>query len=80
MKVIDFYYSLQRLVSAKFVYNIDLHAFDNPNEETEQFIEGVSLFFDCLGKITVEPPLYKLYPNKLYRDFSKCFKVRLACM
>ena len=63
-------------VSAKFVYNTDFHALKNPTEEIEQFIEAVSLFFDCIGRLTVEPPLYKLYPNKLYRDFNKALRVR----
>ena len=63
-------------VSAKFVYNIDFHALENPTEESEQFVEAVSLFLDCLGRMIVEPPLYKLYPNKLYRDFNKALRVR----
>ena len=62
-------------VSAKFVYNADIDALDNPTDETKRFIEGVTLVFDCLGKLIVEPPLYKLYPNKLYRDFKKGFGV-----
>ena len=63
-------------MSAKFVYNTDFHALENPTEEIEQFIEAVSLFFDCLGRMIVEPPLYKLYPNMLYRDFNKALRVR----
>ena len=57
------------------MYNTDLHALDNPTEETERFIEGVNLFFDCIGRLVFEPPLYKLYPNKLYRDVNKSLKV-----
>ena len=64
-------------VSAKFVFDTDLHVFDNPTRETEQFIEGVTLCFDCFGKMLVEPPLYKLYPNKLFRDFKKGIMVRV---
>ena len=62
-------------MSAKFVYNTDFHALENPTKESEQFIEAVALFFDCLGRMIVEPPLYKLYPNKLYRDFNKALRV-----
>lgn len=58
-------------MSGKFVFDADLYAFDNPSEDTENFIEGVTLCFDCFGKMLVEPPLYKLYPNKLFRDFRK---------
>lgn len=64
-------------VSAKFLYNTDLHVFDNPSEETEQFIYGVTLLFESIGKLGFEPPLYKIYPNKLYRDFKKALAVIL---
>ena len=57
------------------MYNTDLRVFDNPSEETKQFIEAISLFFECTGKLMVEPPLYKIYPNKLYRDMRKTFMV-----
>lgn len=67
-------------VSAKFVYDTDIHAFDNPTEETEEFIDAVALFFSSLGRLFIEPPLFKLYKNKLYRDFSKSFKVRLTVL
>ena len=59
------------------MYNTDLHALDNPTKETEQFIEGVNLFFDCIGRLTFEPPLFKLYPNKLYHDVSKSLRVHI---
>ena len=66
---------IHNTVSAKFVFNTDLDALDNPTEESERFIQAVSLFFDCFSKLTMEPPLYKLYPNKIYRDFSESMKV-----
>ena len=34
--------------TAKIVYNADLHIFDNPSEETEEFISAVQLLFDCI--------------------------------
>lgn len=67
-------------VSAKFVYNIDLHVFENPTEETEQFIKGVTTLFDCFAKLFVEPPLYKIYPNKLYRDYKTATMVINLCI
>lgn len=63
-------------MSAKFVYNADVDALVNPTEETEHFIKGITLIFDCLNKMVVEPPLYKLYQNKLYRDFKEGYKVQ----
>ena len=62
------------------MFNTDLHALDEPTEVTEQFIEAVQLFFECIGKLIVEPPLYKFYPNKLYRDFNKSLKVLCMCV
>ena len=61
------------------MFDTDLHVFDSPTRDTEQFIEGVTLCFDCFGKMIVEPPFYKLYPNKLFRDFRKGIMVRVAC-
>lgn len=63
-------------VSAKFIYNTDVDALVNPTEETERFIEGVTLQFDCYSRLVVDPPIYKIYHNKLYRDFRKAYKVR----
>ena len=62
-------------MSAKFVYNTDLDTLDNPTEETERFIEGVVMFMDGMAKLAIEPPLHRLYPNKLYRNFKKSLKV-----
>ena len=59
------------------MFDADLHVFDNPTRDTEEFIEAIKLLFDCFGKIMVEPPFYKLYPNKLYRDFKKGLMVCL---
>lgn len=67
------------IVSAKFIYNTDVDALVNPTEETERFIEGVTLQFDCYSRLVVDPPIYKIYHNKLYRDFRKAYKVRHTC-
>ena len=58
-------------VSAKFMYNTELDVFNNPSKETEQFIDGVTFLFESIAKVMTEPPLYKIYPNKLYRDFKR---------
>lgn len=68
------------IVSAKFVYGADVDALVNPTEETERFIEGVALILGNLNKMAVEPPLYKIYQNKLYRDYKKAFKVTNAVL
>lgn len=60
---------------AKFVYGADLHVFQNPTEETEKFIASIQLIIDSLFKVFVEPPLFKLYPNKVYRDLKEGFTV-----
>lgn len=62
-------------MSAKFIYNSDLHAFDAPSDETEGFIKAIRHSFDLLLRLIYEPPLYKLYPNKLYRDWKKTGEV-----
>ena len=62
-------------VSAKFVYNTDLDVFNNPSEETDRFIDGVCLLLECIGKMSTELPLYRIYPNKLYRDTEKALSV-----
>ena len=64
------------IATAKIVFNADLQVFDNPTEETEQFIGAIKLIFDCIFKVVVEPPFFKLYPNKVYRDLKKGFTVR----
>ena len=65
------------IVSAKFVYNADVDALVNPTEETEEFIEGVTLVLSSISRLTVEPPLFKVYPTKLYKDFKKGYKVTI---
>ena len=63
--------------TAKIVYNADLQVFDNPSKETEEFIAAIKLIFDCLFNLLLEPPLFKLYPNKVYRDIQKGFTVSI---
>ena len=63
--------------TAKIVYNADLQVFDNPSEETEKFMAAIKLLFDCLFKLLIEPPFFKLYPNKVYRDLKKGFTVSI---
>ena len=41
-------------------------------------MEAIKLVFDCLFKVFIEPPLFRLYPNKVYRDLKKGFTVSIA--
>ena len=36
---------------------------------------AITLLFDCMFKLLIEPPFFKLYPNKVYRDMKKGFAV-----
>ena len=49
----------------------------NPSEESEEFMAAIKLLFDCLFKLLTEPPFFKLYPNKVYRDLRKGFTVSI---
>ena len=61
--------------TAKIVFNTDLRVFDQPSEEAEQFMAAITLLTNCLFKLLIEPPFFKLYPNKVYRDVKKGFTV-----
>ena len=60
---------------AKIVYDADIQVFDHPSEESEEFMTAIKLLFDCMFKLLIEPPFFKLYPNKVYRDLKKGFTV-----
>ena len=61
--------------TAKIVYNADLQVFDNPTEETEEFLAAIKLISNSIFKLLIEPPFFKLYRNKVYRDIEKGFTV-----
>ena len=63
------------IATAKIVFNTDLRVFDQPSEEAEQFMAAITLLANCLFKLLIEPPFFKLYPNKVYRDIKKGFTV-----
>ena len=52
--------------TAKIIFNTDLRVFDQPSEEAEQFMAAITLLANCLFKLLIEPPFFKLYPNKVY--------------
>ena len=62
---------------AKIVFNVDLRVFDHPSKETEEFMAAIKLIANCLFKLFIEPPFFKLYPNKVYRDVKKGFTVSI---
>ena len=63
---------------AKIVYNNKIDVFKNPKQETEEFIDAVHTILDCIFRLQVDLPLYRLYPNKLYRDTKRGFSVSNA--
>ena len=38
---------------------------------------AIKLIANCLFKLFIEPPFFKLYPNKVYRDVKKGFTVSI---
>ena len=61
-------------VSAKFVYNKDLRVIDSGDKDVLAFINAVKTSFTCMYKVGFEPPLYKIFPTKLYREMSGALK------
>jgi len=57
------------------VYGRDIDAVTNPNPEDEVFIQAVADVFDFEVRVALSLPLYKIYDNKLSRDFRAVFQV-----
>ena len=62
------------------MFDANLHTLDNPREDTEEFISAVQLMFESMQKLLVELPWYKIFPNKVYRDWKKAFTVSIDAM
>ena len=61
-------------MSAKFVYNKDLRVVDSGDQDALAFIQAVKTFVDCVVKVGFEPPVYKIFSNKLYREMTGAIK------
>ena len=64
-------------VSAKFVFGNDMSVVANPSKEDQEFIDAVSTFIALVWRVLTELPLYKIYNNKLSKDFMESVKVNL---
>ena len=49
----------------------------NPSKEDQEFIDAVSTFIALVWRVMAELPLYKIYNNKLSKDFMESVKVNL---
>ncbi|XP_046374373.1 probable cytochrome P450 49a1 [Haliotis rufescens] len=43
--------------------------------ENDEYLQQVKKFFSCLGKDGSNPPFYKIFPTKYYRDFEHAANV-----
>lgn len=62
-------------VSVKFVFDNDIDVLNNPAGEYKDLVEYVRNMTEIIAQLIIAPPLYKLYNNKLSRDFVKNTKV-----
>ena len=62
-------------VSAKFVFGTDIKVVTECSEEYQDFVREFGNLIDMFNRLTVELPLYKLYDNKLSRDFKRIIEV-----
>ena len=61
-------------MSAKFVYNKDLSVVDSGDQDALAFIQAVQTIIGSIVKVSYEPPVYKIFPTKLYRDMTSAIK------
>ena len=63
-------------MSAVFVFNKDVRAVDptSSSEDTMAFIKAIKTQMGNITRIGYEPPVYKIFPTKLYRDMSGAIK------
>ena len=63
---------------ARIIFNNKIDVFKNPTQETEDFLDAVHTILNCIFRLQVDFPFYRLYPNKLYRDTKRGFSVSNA--
>ena len=66
---------LLSIVPLKFVYDNDVDVLDKHSEEYAGFVRAIVSQIGIIAKLMAAPPLYRLYNNKLSRDFVKNEKV-----
>lgn len=50
---------------------------NDPSGQFKKLVDSIGLHFDAMGQLVAAPPLYKLYNNKISRDFVQSRKVRV---
>ena len=57
------------------MFDNDVDVLNNPSEEYNGFVRAVVTQLELAGKMISLPPWYRLYNNKLSRDFARSSKV-----
>ncbi len=63
------------IVSSKFTFDSDLRVMENSSLETKEFVDAINFQISTVGRMTTELPLFRLYKNKLSRDFTEAVDV-----
>ena len=66
--------------TGKFVFDADLDLLVNPKEEDLKFLDKVNQFFEGVGRLAYELPLYKIYKNNLYHFYLDALRVSTIIM
>ena len=59
------------------MFDNDVDVLDNHSEEYAGFVRAVVSQVEILTRLITAPPLYRLYSNKLSRDFVISSKVKI---
>ena len=68
------------IVSGKFVYGADIHAVGHPSEEGLRLVESVTKLLSSIVELVVKPPIFKLFPTKVYREVVDAYQVLCVCV
>lgn len=63
-------------MSGKFVYGADIHAVKEHSEDGVRIAESLTTLMSSILKVAIQPPLYKLFPNQVYREVIDAYQVR----
>ena len=75
----DYIYTLFA-ATGKFVFDADLDLLVNPKEEDLKFLDKVDQFFEGVGRLAYELPLFKIYKNDLYHFYLDALHVSTIIM
>ena len=56
------------------MYDKNLSVVDSSDKDALAFIKAVQTLLGSVVKVGFEPPIYKIFPTKLYRDMSGAIK------